>query len=148
MTTDGSTAEQAAERDAYHELAAYTLTHGDVAFIHQHVVDAYGVQHANDRSKPIGVTFGLVGLYLRVEKRYSGRQVQLAHMKLARKKQTWPAFVLPPHPGAMTAIDVIAAEPGPERDNAIDAWCESIWAAVSDNRQAVIELLRKNEIAT
>src|SRR5438067_4814515 len=105
----------AAERQAYDELSAYTLTQGNIAFIHQHVVDAYGIQQAHDERKPIRIAFGLVGLYLHVEKGLTGRQVQMVHMALAKKKQTWPTFALPEHPGSMTAIDVMAAEPGPER---------------------------------
>jgi hypothetical protein len=30
-----------AEQIAYHELCAYTLTHGDPRFIHQHVVETH-----------------------------------------------------------------------------------------------------------
>ena len=49
---------------AYHELCYYTLTLGDPAFIHQHVVDAFAAQQADEQTKPIKVTFALVGLYL------------------------------------------------------------------------------------
>ncbi|HKN67515.1 MAG TPA: DUF5946 family protein, partial [Gemmatimonadaceae bacterium] len=92
-----------AERDAYDELCAYTLTHGDVTFIHQHVVDAWAAQHATPESKPIGVTFALAGLYLHVERQLTGRQVQLAHMRMAKQKRDWPAFILPESRGTMTA---------------------------------------------
>src|SRR5205085_6003826 len=95
------------DRDAYDELCAYTLTHGDPSFIHQHVVDAFAAQHADASSKPIGVTFALVGLYLQLEKHFSGREVQRVHMQLARRKRVWPAFVIPSRRGAMTAIDVM-----------------------------------------
>jgi hypothetical protein len=132
-----------AERDAYHELCAYTLTHGDPSFIHQHVVDAFAVQRADERSKPIGVVFGLIGLYLHVERRVSGRHVQRAHMQLARRKRSWPAFSLPSNRGTMTAADVMAVPAGPERDRAIDDWCASVWNACSAHRQAVIDLLRE-----
>ena len=37
-----------ADEDAYNELCCYTLTHGDPAFIHQHVVDAFAVQTADE----------------------------------------------------------------------------------------------------
>jgi hypothetical protein len=60
----------------YAELCGYTLTHGDPAFIHQHVVDAFAAQQADGASKPIGVIFALVGLYLHVERQFSGRHVQ------------------------------------------------------------------------
>lgn len=130
-----------AERDAYHELCAYTLTHGDLTFIHQHVVDAWAAQHATPDGKPIGVTFALAGLYLHVERQLTGRQVQLAHMKMGRQKRSWPTFVLPEERGAMTAVDVMRAPEGDERDRAIDAWAESVWRAFSMNRPTLVALL-------
>src|SRR5262247_2885212 len=72
--------------DAYNELCYYTLAHRDPSFIHQHVVDAFAAQNADEQTKPIKLTFALVGLYLHVEKRFSGRKVQRVHMDLARKK--------------------------------------------------------------
>ncbi len=134
------------EREAYDELYCYTIDQGDASFILQHVVDAFGAQRANEQSKPIGVTFALVGLYLHVEKQFTGRQVQLAHMQLARKKQQWPAFVLPVNRGSMTAFDVMAAPAGPQRDAAIHAWCASVWEAFAQNRQAAVDLLRQHGI--
>jgi hypothetical protein len=50
-----------AEQDAYDELQCYTLAHPDPAFLHQHVVDAWAAQHADERTKPIGLTFVLIG---------------------------------------------------------------------------------------
>lgn len=43
------------EQTAYHELQAYSITHGDPAFIHQHVVDAWTLQHADEHTKPIAI---------------------------------------------------------------------------------------------
>jgi hypothetical protein len=134
------------EREAYDELCAYTLTHGGAAFIHQHVVDAFAVQHATKETKPIAVTFGLAGLYLHVEKQLTGRQVQLAHMKMAKQKRTWPQFVLPAERGDMRSIDVLAKPEGPDRDAAIHAWSESVWRAFVVNRSAVIALLKEYNI--
>lgn len=131
------------EIEAYHALSAYTLTRGDAAFIHQHVVDAYAVQHATVQSKAIGVAFALVGLYLHLERHYTGREVQRAHMALARDRRQWPAFALPSDRGGMTAIDVMTVPEGAERDAAIHAWCASIWNACSGCREQVIGLLRE-----
>jgi hypothetical protein len=131
------------EQDAYHELSAYTLTHGDPTFIHQHVVDAWAAQHAVEGGKPIGLTFALVGLYLHLEKGFSGRRVQRAHMEMARSKRQWPAFALPTSRGSLTAIDVMAASEGPTRDAAIDEWCRSVWGAFSASAPAVEALLRQ-----
>ena len=130
------------ERDAYHELQAYTLGLGDERFVHQHVVDAWMAQHADERTKPIGLTFALVGLYLHVQRGFSGRQVQRAHMFLAKRKRIWPSFPLPGERGSMTAAEVIAAEPGPERNRAIHAWCVSVWESHRESHQAVADLLK------
>ncbi len=134
------------DEDAYHRLCAYTLTHGDAAFIHQHVVDAYAAQHADEATKPITITFALVGLYLLVERGTTGRQVQRVHMQLGRRKHVWPAFALPDERGAMTAVDVMSAPEGPERDRAIHDWCRSVWTAFSANRGIVADLLERHGI--
>lgn len=134
------------EEEAYHELSAYTLTHGDATFIHQHVVDAYAAQNATADDKPIKLTFALVGLYLHLERQYTGRQVQRVHMILAQRKRPWPTFELPANRGSMTAIRVMNSPEGTERDAAIDDWCVSVWGAYAHCKAAVIELLHKYEI--
>lgn len=130
----------------YDELQAYTLAHGDPAFIHQHVVDAWTAQHANEKTQPIALTFALVGLYLHLERSFSGRQVQRAHMALARRKWNWPSFTLPQERGSITASQVMAAPAGPERNQAIDVWCASVWAAFRDSHGAVAELVEQHGI--
>ncbi|HEV8132533.1 MAG TPA: DUF5946 family protein [Acidobacteriota bacterium] len=134
------------EQEAYEELQCYTLAKGDPAFLHQHVVDAWAAQHADERTKPIALTFALVGLYLHLEKGFSGRQVQRVHMLLARRKQTWPSFALPRERGEVTTIQVMATLGGPERDQAIDAWCASVWKAFRESHSRVAELLEQHGI--
>lgn len=131
-------------RVAYDEVYVYTM--GRPGFILQHVVDAFAVQTANDESRPIGVVFGLVGLYLHVEKQFSGHQVQRVHMELGRRKREWPRVYLPDDRGSMTVADVLAASAGPERDVAINNWCRSVWTAFSTNRQTIISLLQEQQI--
>lgn len=131
------------DADTYNALCCYTLAHGDPAFIHQHVVDAFAAQHADERSKPIGVAFALIGLYLHVIRGFSGREVQRAHMTLAKRKRTWPAFALSRERGDVTVADVMSKAAGPERDAAIDEWCASVWSAYRDSHQTVVELLRE-----
>ena len=130
------------EQELYFELSCYTLERRDPSFIHQYVVDAYAAQNATEATKPIGLTFALVGLYLHHERQYSGKQVQQAHMKLARRKRPWPVFDLPTERGAIRVRDVIAAKPGPERDQAIRNWSASVWQAWSASRAKVAELVR------
>ena len=127
--------------DAYHELCAYTLTLGDSAFIHQHVVDAFAAQNADECTKPINLAFALIGLYLHLEKQFSGREVRHAHQLLARKKRTWPLFSLPSDRGTMTAADVLAVSKGLDRAEAIDRWCAEVWNAFHANHQMVKELV-------
>lgn len=124
------------DRD-YGELASYTLAHPDPRFVHQHVVDAFAAQTAAVDSKPIKVAFALIGLYLYLEKGMTGKQVQRAHMQLAKGRKTWPAFALPEGRGAMTVRDVLAASPGEGRDETIRRWCESVWDAYASVHKQV-----------
>lgn len=128
----------------FHELSFYTLSHPDQAyFIHQHIVDAYFAQKATKDSKSIGITFALVGLYLFLEKSYTGKQVQHAHMKLAKNKKQWPHFILPQDRGKITVADILVINPGIERDKMIKLWCISVWNAFKENHKTVAELLEK-----
>lgn len=135
-----------AEEQAYHEVSAYTLTHGDRAFIHQYVVDAWAAQQADVDSRPIGVFFALVGLYLHVERGFTGREVQRAHMQLAKRPEAWPVGTLPVARGSITAVDVLASPEGAARDAMIDEWARSVWAAYADSRERVIALLHRRGI--
>lgn len=135
------------EEKAYDELQFYTLARADSRFIHQHVVDAWAAQNADRRTKPITLTFALVGLYLHVEKGLAGRQVQRVHRTLARRRRSWPSFLLPRQRGSLTASSVINATEGSERDAAIDTWCEEVWSAYGDNRKTVAELLASEGIS-
>src|SRR3954464_9787599 len=108
------------DESLYNELTLYTLLKRDPEFIHQEVVDAWAAQTADENSKPIKIAFALIGLYLYLEKGCTGREVQLAHMRLAKDgRKEWPYFKLPEHRGSITAADVLRAPAGPERDAAI-----------------------------
>lgn len=132
-------------RAAYDEVYVYAM--GRPGFILQHVVDAFAVQTATENAKPVGVVFGLVGLYLHVERQFSGRQVQEAHKTLAQRKRDRPSIFFPEHRGEITALDVLAAPVGAERDKAIEDWCRCVWASFHNNREAIIDLLREYKIA-
>jgi hypothetical protein len=138
--------EMSTEQDAYDELCSYTLTHGDPAFIHQHVVDAAGAQTATSDTKPIRLAFSLVGLLLHVEWKWTGREVQRAHMRLAARRRDWPRFALPEHRGSLTAADVVAVPPGPDRDRAIDAWSRAVWEAYAAVHAQVEALVAEHGI--
>jgi hypothetical protein len=130
--------------DAYQELYVYTM--GRPTFILQHVVDANIAQTASAASKPIGVIFALVGLYLHLERGFTGAQVQRAHATLASRKRQWPTIQLPERRGAITPGDVMAAPAGPERDAAIDRWCQAVWNEFQGSRDTVIDLVQEYRI--
>jgi hypothetical protein len=132
--------------DAFDELCCYTLAHGSPAFLHQHVVDAFAAQQAHAATKPIKLTFALVGLYLHLERQFTGRQVQRVHMLLAGRTRAWPVFPLPATRGSVTAAHVLAAPEGPARDEAIDVWCAAVWDAYGDSHQRVVQLLKEHGI--
>lgn len=130
---------------AYDELYVYTM--GRPGFLLQHVVDAFGVQTADKNTKPIRVIFGLVGLYLHVEKQFSGRQVQEVHRKLGENKRVWPTIVFPEDRASLTAVEVLAAPEGEERDKAIEEWCQAVWSTFRTNRRTIIALLQEYGIS-
>lgn len=129
--------------DQYNQLACYTLAHPDPAFLHQLVVDAHTAQTATEQTKPIAVVFALIGLYLHLEKGYTGRQVQRAHMQLAKWPNTWVKPPLPGEIGAIRISHVLAAEPGPARDATIERWCASVWESWHESRQQIVEVAKK-----
>jgi hypothetical protein len=128
-------------QEQYDELSYYTISKRDSKFIHQYIVDAYAAQMADETTKPIKITFALIGLYLAVEKNFTGREVQLAHMYLAKNKQEWPTFELPENRGDITVADVLKVPAGDERDAMIKKWCESVWQAYEKSHEIIARLL-------
>src|SRR6478735_1617971 len=102
------------EQQAYDELCDYTFAHARQhgTFIHQHVVDAYAAQHADSQTKPITLVFALMGLYMHVERGYSGTEVQRLHIAMGRNRISWPPLRMPTYRGSMTVVDVMAFPPG------------------------------------
>jgi hypothetical protein len=132
-----------AQTGKFHELSFYTLGHPDKEyFIHQHGVDAFQAQTADEETKLIGLVFALIGLYLFLEKGYTGKQVQQAHMKMAENKKSWPRLSLPASRGQITVADVLNTTPGPERDLMIKSWCASVWQAYKDWHPTIATLAK------
>ena len=128
------------KEEQFQELSFYTLSLRDEVFIHQHIVDAYAAQTADKSTKAIKITFALVGLYLFVERNFSGREVQLFHVKMSKNKRPWPEFVLPLKRGDINVSDVLAISPGSDRINTVRKWCESVWEAYKINRSEIVSL--------
>jgi hypothetical protein len=130
------------DEELFNELSFYTLAHSDPAFIHENSADAYRAQHADESTKPIAVVFAVMGLYLYLEKNFTGRQVQLAHMRMARQRKNWPQLPLPSRQSDIGVSDVISAEPGSLRDAMIRKWCAAVWEVWQESRPQIAELAK------
>lgn len=130
-------------QEQYDELSYYTLSLADKNFIHQHIVDAYAAQTATEHTKPITLFFALAGLYLHLEKHYTGREVQQAHVKMAKKPKDFPTFTLPENRGNILVSNVLEVPPGAEREEMINEWCRSVWAAYADQHDLIITSTEK-----
>jgi len=130
------------EQEMFFELSCYTQTHPDPSFIHQLAVDAFAAQHADKNTKPITLAFALIGLYLYVENDFSGKEVQMAHIKLAKHRRQWPSFEFPEYRGDIRVHDVLATPEGPKRDKMIHNWCMSVWGAYSKSHEKVADLVQ------
>lgn len=116
-------------RALYWELSAETLARGDAEFRHQGAVDAYTAQHAGGPSRPISVAFALIGLSLTLERGWTGREAQLAHVALARERTVRPVFDRPDAPAAITIRDVLAEAAAEPRDQIMNEWMAAVWAS-------------------
>lgn len=130
------------EQELFDELSFYTLAHGDAAFIHENSADAWRAQQADETTKPMAVIFAVMGLYLYLEKGFTGRQVQLAHMRMARQRRSWPKLALPKTQASLTVADVVAGEPGEARDAMIRGWCAAVWDVWQESRAQIVELAK------
>ena|ERR1700743_1270014 len=130
-------------QDEYHQLTFYTLAHRSPGFIHQHIVDCYIAQTANENTKPIAIFFSLAGLYLYLENNYSGRQVQQAHLLMAERTKEFLKINLPLNRGDITVAAVLAAPPGDQRDGMIRSWSRSVWNAYSKQHDEIISFTEK-----
>jgi len=130
--------------DLYNELAFYTLAHPGPNFIHQHAVDAFTARNANESTKAIAVVFALAGLYLHLEKGFTGKQVQRAHVQMANRSKAWPQLPIPVDRGEVRVEDVLKAEPGPDRDAMIERWCESVWQTWIGSRPTIEAIVREH----
>jgi len=124
----------------FHELSFYTLSHKGEEFIHQHLVDAYTAQTADESTKSIAIYFALIGLYLLVEKNYNGKQVQNAHVSLSYQSKNFKPISLPEFRGETQIEDVLNSLPGKQRDDMIYEWCKSVWGAYKEVSKEIEEM--------
>lgn len=135
-------AEAHPDQALFDELSFYTLAQPRPEFIHQLAIDTFTAQHATEATKPIAVVFAVLGLYLHAERGFSGLQIQQVHMRLAPLRLPWPVLSRPLRHADLTVADVLAAEPGPDRDAMIRRWCVSEWQVWTGSRDTIAQLLK------
>jgi hypothetical protein len=128
-------------RQLYNEISAFTFSLGDPDFIHQLVVDSYAARHSGPGVKTITTAFALIGLYLVFEHSYTGREVQRAHMVLARKRRQWPHFQPPTVRSAITVRDVAMNLRSDNYRELVTGWAESVWEVWKPERDNIAGLL-------
>jgi hypothetical protein len=129
-------------QELYNEIAYYTLSLQDNYFIHQLLVDTFASQHSNIYTKPIKITFALIGLYLVNERNYTGKQVQQAHIDLANKNKSWPHFQTSSEQNWITIQDVIKV-PDNQKQEMIKKWCKSAWEVWKPEESRLAEIASK-----
>lgn len=128
----------------FNELTAFTLVNAGKDFIHQISLDAYTAQHTGPKIKPIGISFALIGLYLAFERGYTGRQVQLAHMALAKTRRDWPRFEPPKAKAEITVADVVKGLTAANHRERISAWGKAVWKTWAAERERMAGLAGRN----
>jgi hypothetical protein len=128
-------------RELYYELTVYTLSLQEKEFIHQIAVDSYAAQHFGSGMKPITINFALVGLYLVFEKGYTGRQAQLAHIELGKKRREWPRFNAPAEKAPLTMLEVLQSGE-PHFKEMIQKWGKAVWDTWKPEHQKVAALVK------
>ena len=78
-----------------------------------------------------------------VEKNYTGKQVQDAHIQMSKKPREYGKIILPANRDSITVRHVLDTSPGIGRDSMIRAWCISVWAAFSNQHDKIISLTEK-----
>jgi Family of unknown function (DUF5946) len=131
----------------FHTLAGMHFDEADPGFIHQIAVDCYGAQHVGGMAKPVTAAFSLIGLCLHLEHGFSGRQVQAAHMALARTRNPWRLLAAPTTHYAVTVDSVLACEAAAARAQQIEAWAHSTWDAWRDEQMWVRRMIHNNRLA-
>ncbi len=114
----------------YGEVTAYTFQHQiQLGWWHQTCVDAYAAQHSGPEMAAITIAFALSGLYMVLERGFSGYQVRDAHTYLASRVDSWPRFSPPDSVGELTILDVALASSVEEHSCLVQRWARSVWTA-------------------
>lgn len=133
----------ASSQELFDELSYYTLAQPRSTFIHQIAIDTFTAQRADATTRPMAVIFAVAGLYLHVERSFTGLEVQNVHVQLACRRRKWPVLPLPQQRSKIEVSEVLAASAGAARDAAIERWCASVWETWQESQKAIASFLEK-----
>jgi hypothetical protein len=127
------------------EVIGFELLHPTLAGrCHQLTVDAYGAQHAGPPTGYVYVSYSLVGLYLALERGWSGTDIRALHQRMGHPDPSWPLFQRPLLTAGVTIADVAeaGARVGSVEGHAasVERWAKSVWSSWADQRAVVIGL--------
>jgi hypothetical protein len=129
----------------YGEVAGFGLDNSaELGRFHQLGVDTYGTQHAADHDRSIRVAYSIVGLYLSIERGWSGDDVRRAHQRMGKPQPSWPEFRRPDELGGVTVLDVamagVRAGSVVGHAEAAQRWARYVWDAWSAQHAEVASL--------
>ncbi len=128
----------------YGEVLGYEHEHlAELGGWHQLLVDTYGAQHVGPRSPAITGAFGLIGLYLTLERGWTGLRVRAAHQALAARYRDWPLLGRPPEAASMTVQDLAFAGTPAEYVEVLHDWAGTVWASWRREHPRIAELVRE-----
>jgi hypothetical protein len=131
----------------FHALSAIHINEADSSFIHQIAVDCYGAQHTGGPAKPITAAYSLIGLCLHLEHGLTGKQVQAAHMSLARRPKTWPLLPAPTARYSVFVDSILACDSAIARTERIEAWALSTWKVWREQHEWVRSVIQDHGLA-
>jgi hypothetical protein len=119
--------------------------YGSLAYmkVHRLTVDAYAAQHPgrNEPRAAQSVNVHLMALYLILEKHMPFDFVTKALGKVVEKKKHNFTWLVPPSSlGAMTILDVAAANTPDQHAQLVWDWATSVWKAWEPRRKTIEEL--------
>ena len=125
------------------EVVAYGMQHVQVLGAwHQTCVDAYLLQHVDVSTKPITLCFALNGLYLVLERGWTGLAAREAHQRLAETvpRGDWPSHEQPRDVGTMTVLHPAMASTPTEQAEAVERWGAIVWQAWAHTHQVTRDM--------
>ncbi len=109
--------------------------------VHRLTVDAYAAQHPGTPSRQSiqSVAVHLISLHLILERDYASEQATEAIRQVLRRQVPFFWLEPPPSMGAITVLEVHAAESLEQHEKLVWQWARSVWMAWSPHHDTIRE---------